>query len=710
MKVVHGFSAVFFGLAAGMAVLAVGVRTGVAPFGYLEFSSPGPVEWSVLAGVVGLSILSSLLWNGLQFQKLNREAREIYTLVEGARQCGICYYGLNEKVRGFGVSRSRFGIRGWAFGRGARRPEVYLQIGSRRIDPEWEDRVDVAEAFSDRFEVPRRCGFSFRFETGFGLKRIELRVADQNGVRIAERLWRVSLRRSRRGSGEFSGWFERHGGCRDDDLEEMRKCIQNLDTKPVISILLPVFNSPPVLLETAVRSVIAQVYPNWELCMVDDASSEESTREAVRMLSGLDERIRVRFRSYNGHISESTNTAFSFASGDYVGLLDHDDELTPNALAEVAVALAEHPGAKWVYSDEDKIDPKGNLSSPYFKPDYDPELLIRQNYICHFTVIEKRLFDRIGGMRIGLEGSQDWDCFLRLSREVCPEEVIHIPKILYHWRMAPGSSANTVGEKGYSVRAAERAIKDHLEALGMAATPRQVGGMYWSMVPDGERDTGGWNWVDLESRGAGVAWGALDGGLCLIGISETVLESVGAEALEVFKWMLDADGIGAVGPMVTDLDGRLLHAGTYLDPRGGVFQPFRGELPDVTGMGWRARLTQTQSGLHVPILAVRAEALRGLEVESLLDGVPVVWQPLVLSLALGESGWRSLYVPEVRVGIENGWGAEGESFPEVVRTRYGRWFDRDPCFNPNLSLEAKDLRPTSAPRSTVAAAGREYRR
>lgn len=712
MRVVHGISALFFGLAVGISLLAGAVRAEIGPFARMDFTRPGGGEWAVLIGVCGCTVIGSLVWNGLQFQRLNREARSIFKLVEGAREQGGVYYGLNEAIRGLGVSRTRFVIRGWAFllrGR-KKRPGLYLRIGDRRIEPEWEDRVDVADAFMDRFDIPRRCGFNFRFQTGFGLKRIELRMEGPDGDALLERFWRISLRRRAGGSKEFAGWFEKNGECGDRELENLSKRVGALKAPPRISILFPVYNAPPPLLEAAVRSVIAQVYPHWELCMVDDASSEEATREAVRQLSGLDGRIRVRYRSYNGHISEATNTAFSYAGGDYVGLLDHDDELTPNALAEVALALEAHPGAKWVYSDEDKIDPKGNLLGPYFKPDYDPELLMRQNFICHFTVIERGLFDRAGGMRVGLEGSQDWDCFLRLSRLVRPSEVVHIPKILYHWRMAPGSSANTVGDKNYSVRAAERAITEHLGELGISARPKALGGMYWSVWPELPEPAPGLVLIDLEAGGDWPVTSPDDGSILLIGCDAGCLEAVGEASRETLCRTLMLRGVGAVGPMVTGERGLLVHAGTYLDPRGGCLRPFRGESPEVTGMGWRAQLTQTQSGLNCPVLAVRAAALSGLDPTTLLRDVPLNWQPLALSLALGERGWRCLYVPEARVELGRDWPQEeGAPFPELLRARYAEWFDRDPCFNPNLSLEAEDLRPTSEPRPRYPVRGRDYR-
>lgn len=238
---------------------------------------------------------------------------------------------------------------------------------------------------------------------------------------------------------------------------------------PLISVLMPVYNTPEKWLRRSVRSMIEQSYRNWELCIADDASTQPHVRQVLEELSASDPRIKVEFRSENGHISVASNTALAVATGRYIALLDHDDELPSDALAEVADALLRFPEWRMLYTDEDKIDEKGRRYDPYFKPDWNYELLLSQNCFSHFGVFDASLVREVGGFRVGLEGSQDWDLVLRCCELVQPDEIGHIPRVLYHWRAIPGSAALDVGEKSYAVMAGRQAVVDHLERIGQAA-------------------------------------------------------------------------------------------------------------------------------------------------------------------------------------------------------------------------------------------------
>src|SRR3546814_851026 len=173
-------------------------------------------------------------------------------------------------------------------------------------------------------------------------------------------------------------------------------------------------------------SVLVQAYPNWELCIADGASPSPYVREVLEEYQRRDARIRVSLRKDNGHISEASNTALDMACGDYIGLLDHDDELRPHALLEVAEAIVAQPSLELIYSDEDKIDEAGRRFQPYFKPEWNPDLLLSQNYVCHFTVIRAPPPRKVGGFRHGFEGSQDHDLILRCSREIKPRQLHQI--------------------------------------------------------------------------------------------------------------------------------------------------------------------------------------------------------------------------------------------------------------------------------------------
>nr|WP_255701496.1 glycosyltransferase family 2 protein [Afifella sp. H1R] len=232
---------------------------------------------------------------------------------------------------------------------------------------------------------------------------------------------------------------------------------------------MPVYNPPADLLDAAIRSVVEQVYPNWELCIADDASSDPEIGRRLEAWAEHDPRIKVVRREINGHISAATNSAFVVATGDWIALLDHDDVLRENALGEVAVEIGRHPDAEIVYSDEDKLGSDGLRYEPYFKPDYSRELLRSQNYFNHLTVHRAENIRRVGGWRVGFEGSQDYDLNLRIAEIVEPGKIRHIPKVLYHWRAVEGSTAMAGGEKNYAYLAGQRALEDHVTRTGLPA-------------------------------------------------------------------------------------------------------------------------------------------------------------------------------------------------------------------------------------------------
>ena len=237
----------------------------------------------------------------------------------------------------------------------------------------------------------------------------------------------------------------------------IKKEIEHFKYKPIISIIMPTWNTPSEILEKAIESVIAQVYPYWELCIADGNSNSE-TKKVLDKYNKIESKIRLKLLDKNEGISANSNQAVSLATGEFIGLLDHDDELTFDALYEVARLLQEHPEADLIYSDEDKIDDQGNRSGFFFKPDWSPDLLFSQNYISHFGVYRKVLVDAIKGFRIGYEGSQDYDLVLRFTE--LTKNIFHISQILYHWRTTPNSLALNPNAKQYAYDSAIRSISD----------------------------------------------------------------------------------------------------------------------------------------------------------------------------------------------------------------------------------------------------------
>jgi glycosyltransferase involved in cell wall biosynthesis/SAM-dependent methyltransferase len=239
--------------------------------------------------------------------------------------------------------------------------------------------------------------------------------------------------------------------------------IEAMAIKPVFSILVPIYNTDPEYLLPMIESVKNQIYPHWQLCLVDDCSPKSYLKRILEHEALQDERISIQLNDVNQGISVTTNDALEMAKGDYIALLDHDDELSINALYENAKVINKQPDIGLIYSDEDKMDMQGNRLEPFFKPDYSPDLLDTNNYICHFTVIKKSIADEIGGFREGLDGSQDHDIILRAAN--ASENVVHIPKILYHWRKVPGSTAVLYDSKSYAWEAGRKAVEDTLAKM-----------------------------------------------------------------------------------------------------------------------------------------------------------------------------------------------------------------------------------------------------
>jgi O-antigen biosynthesis protein len=233
-----------------------------------------------------------------------------------------------------------------------------------------------------------------------------------------------------------------------------------LNIQPRISVIMPVYNPNPVLLKEAIDSVKKQEYPFWELCIADDASTDKRIIELLEDAQRKDNRIKIVYREKNGHISEASNSALQIATGEWIALMDHDDQLPVQALAFVVQAIQNNPEAAIIYSDEDKIDETGARFNPHFKSDWNPDLFFSQNYLSHLGVYRKDILDQIQGFRKGVEGSQDMDLVLRCLNHIKDHQIIHIPRILYHWRSTPNSTAGNPDSKSYTTDAGVKALRD----------------------------------------------------------------------------------------------------------------------------------------------------------------------------------------------------------------------------------------------------------
>ncbi|HXZ99232.1 MAG TPA: glycosyltransferase [Candidatus Binatia bacterium] len=278
-------------------------------------------------------------------------------------------------------------------------------------------------------------------------------------------------------SSEYREWLAGHrptGG----ELLRMRSASQGWRERPLVSVIMPVYNPEPGCLEEAVQSVLDQTYERWELCMVDDGSTREGTPELLHRLATRDPRIRLQLRERNGGISAASNSALSAAAGDFVTLLDHDDFLEPHALHALLEPLQDQAELDFVYSDEDKLSPAGERANPFFKPDWSPELLLSLNYVTHTVLIRRSLVEEVGGFRSHTDGAQDYDLFLRCTERA--RGIAHVPQVLYTWRQVPGSAALSQQAKPWAYAAGLTAVRDAVARRGMDATVEsaRVSGWY----------------------------------------------------------------------------------------------------------------------------------------------------------------------------------------------------------------------------------------
>ncbi|KPZ12162.1 Glycosyl transferase, group 2 family protein [Pseudomonas syringae pv. viburni] len=265
---------------------------------------------------------------------------------------------------------------------------------------------------------------------------------------------------------DYALWVQKYDTLDDEKIDRINGDISQWGDGPVISIIMPVYNPPLDFLREAVESVRAQLYTKWELCLADDASTDQTVIDYLRSLTATDDRIKVIFREHNGHISAASNSALEIATGDFVALMDNDDLLPQHALYWVARTIRENPDAGLIYSDEDKISTDGTRSSPHFKSDWNEFLFRSQNMVCHLGAYRRDLINEVGQFRVGFEGAQDYDLALRCIEKLQRNQIIHIPRVLYHWRIHAGSTAMAGDEKPYAALAGVKALDEHLERKG----------------------------------------------------------------------------------------------------------------------------------------------------------------------------------------------------------------------------------------------------
>ena len=354
------------------------------------------------------------------------------------------------------VSTDVGGIREW----------IYDGMNGLMVPPENSNELAVAltRCVADPILLAQLGAAARRtFDHHFTLERFATRFAE-----LMESVAKRGIMRRSLASISYEDWMVQSDSPGPGNRAALRRRLRALRKQPLISVILPVYNPDLGILATAIESVERQVYEHWELCIADDASTDLRVRPFLEEKGRDDPRIKMTFREKNGHISACSNSAITLATGEWCALLDQDDAFAEHALALVALEIEKHPDAGLIYSDEDKIDSMGLRSEPFFKPDWNPELFLGQNFINHLGVYRTELLRAIGGFREGFEGSQDYDLALRCIERLEPAQIRHIPRILYHWRSVAGSLAAVPDAKPYAKEAARRAIADHLRRQNIA--------------------------------------------------------------------------------------------------------------------------------------------------------------------------------------------------------------------------------------------------
>ena len=260
----------------------------------------------------------------------------------------------------------------------------------------------------------------------------------------------------------YQQWVAEHDVMTDQKRAELQAQYDALDNKPLISIIMPVYNAHLGWLDEAIESIRNQIYQEWELCIADDCSTDPSIRPYLETKMQQDNRIKVEFRPSNGHISAASNTAISAASGEFLALMDQDDLIPEYALLTVVECINQHPDAGLIYSDEDKTDEHGNREAPTQKGPWQPSLLTTHNRLSHLSTYRASLVREIGGFRLGYEGAQDHDLALRCTDRLSHRQILYIPKVLYHWRIHDQSTAMDKSTKPYAEVARKKTLRDYV--------------------------------------------------------------------------------------------------------------------------------------------------------------------------------------------------------------------------------------------------------
>jgi len=643
-------------------------------------------------------------------------------------------------------------IRGWAMAKsGIERVLIGINDDPPAPASYGIPRPDLARSFSEIGDAGQ-SGFRFFWDTAGlpeGPYTVRIAAISKNGQR---RETACQVRIDRETPPDYGFWISRHEPTA-AQLRKLRLDAANFAMRPLISIAVPVYKTPPALLKRCIESVMNQTYPDWQLCLADDGSGDAALTALLGQYARNDRRIRVTSLLDNRGISAATNAALHLATGDYVAFLDHDDELAPFALSEVIEAINESPDVDLFYSDEDKIDEQGRRYEAFFKPGWSPDLFLSCNYVCHFTVMKRSLLERAGGLHEKYSGAQDYEFLLRVS-ELQPN-IRRIPKILYHWRAMAGSTAKSSSEKPAASADGQRALAAYLARTAPGARVEEVGvcryrvrypiagsprvtilipscshknvfravddvlekttyKRYDILLIDNSRSSS-----DIQQhverlrarqapiqyvdwRGKPFNFAAMNNAAARTATSPYLLflnddtSIVTGDWLEAMLEHAQRPQVGAVGAQLWYPNNLIQHAGVVMGLYGNCSHAFKGLPGGLRHYFDFPNVIRNCSAVTGACLLVSREKFFQAGAFDEVN-LAVAFQDVDLCLKLLELGYRNVYTPYARLyHYESASKTEKDKIPDAaedafMKQKWARYIADDPYYNPNLARSREDF-------------------
>jgi O-antigen biosynthesis protein len=563
--------------------------------------------------------------------------------------------------------------------------------------------------------------------------------------KLAKTIWTKLHRpgRERRrsvASSEYQEWFERHR-ANTHELEQMRSESRAFGSKPLISVITPVFDTPVQRLDEAIESVIAQAYENWELLLIDDGSSDPELFRALPLLAARDRRIILKNLGKHEGISAASNQGLALACGEWVTFLDHDDVIEPDALFQVVKLLQTHPDADLIYSDEDKLGEDG-FEAPLFKPDWSPDFFLSYNYVGHLTAVRRDIVQKAGGFRSQFDSAQDYDLFFRVIEQA--KRIHHIPRILYHWRRSQSSSAISVRQKPEQLEASRLAIEDHLKRRGEPARvavdwrthafwvrrrlsePKKISVIVWSrrgleslkrciesltsrtsypnyeiVIVQDDKFHGASDFLSrfshrlLRFRGE-----ANDSAVKNFAVNQTSdpwilflddsIEPIEPDWLTIMAEHIQRGEVGAVGPRLLNPNGTIEQAGTVVGVNHTAQPAFHAFPAEHPGANRQLQVTRNCSAVSTSCMLTRREVLQ--QTGGFDASLRGTLADVDLCLKMRQAGYLIVYTPFAKLCWHEVPSDEIDVKGEaIMRERWADVLQSDPYYNPNLSRERADF-------------------